>query len=121
MQRRPFVVLIRVERLNWPEICRRHPDQWVVLADIAWRDSRTSALESAIVLGHGSTRDAAINTARRHLDQRSDEFACFYTKRYIFWMRPNGRPGGSPSGRIRPDDRGTPTRANSARHLQGRL
>ena len=91
---RPFIAGKIHERLDWQEICRRYPDEWVILAGIEWPNGRSSELQSALVVAHASTRDAALDAARMALRERVDEFACLFTTRYIFWRRPNGRPGG---------------------------
>jgi hypothetical protein len=94
MASRPFVAGTIHDRLDWHEICRRYPDRWVILAGIEWPHGRSSELRSALVLAHASTRDAALDAARSVLHERIDEFACFFTTRYMFWSRPDGRPGG---------------------------
>jgi hypothetical protein len=94
MSSAPFITVPNDKRLVWQEICRRYPEQWVVLAHIDWPNCRSAELQSAVVVAHAPTRDAALDAARPRLDDLRDEFACLYTKRYIFWMRPNGRPGG---------------------------
>jgi len=90
----PFIVIPKDERLTWQEICERYPEQWVVLAHIDWPNCRSAEFRWAVVVGRAATRDAALDAARPRLDELRDEFACFFTKRYIFWRRPNGWPGG---------------------------
>jgi hypothetical protein len=90
----PFITIPKDERLEWQVICERYPEQWVVLVQIDWPNCRSAEFRSAVVVGHAATRDAALDAAQPRLDELRDEFACFFTKRYIFWMRPNGHPGG---------------------------
>jgi hypothetical protein len=94
MSATPFITVPRDERLSRQEICRRHPERWVVLAHIDWQSCSSAELRSAVVVSHAVTRNAALDAARPRLDELGDEFACFNTKRYIFWMRPSGLPGG---------------------------
>ncbi|MEO8844401.1 MAG: hypothetical protein ABI591_06160 [Kofleriaceae bacterium] len=86
----PFITIPKDERLEWQVICERYPEQWVVLVQIDWPNCRSAEFGSAVVVGHAATHDAALDAAQ----PSRDEFACFFTKRYIFWMRPNGHPGG---------------------------
>jgi hypothetical protein len=89
-----FITIPNDQRLGWQEICERYPEQWVVLVHIEWPNCRSAEFRSAAVVGHAESREAALDAARPKLDELRDEFACFFTKRYIFWRRPNGRPGG---------------------------
>ncbi len=81
-------------RLDWQEICRRYPDQWVILVGIEWPDSRSSELRSALVVAHAPDRGDALEAARLALRERVDELACLFTTREMYWARPDGRPGG---------------------------
>lgn len=53
------------------------------------RICRSAEFRSAVVVGHAESREVALDAARSRLDELRDEFACFFTKRYIFWRRPN--------------------------------
>ena len=66
------------ERLTWAEVCRRHPDQWVVLADTEWVDASTFEFTATRVVGYGRRRSDAIARARAALD-RYRRSGCFYT------------------------------------------
>lgn len=47
------------ESLPWAEICARYPDQYVCLVDIVHDEMGSPVIETARVVGHGPTRDAA--------------------------------------------------------------
>ncbi len=94
MASRPFVAGKIYERLEWTEVCRLHPEQWVVLVDIEWSNGKGAELRSASLVAHAESRAAVLDAARSVLDRRSDEFACLYTTRDIYWSRPSGLPGG---------------------------
>jgi hypothetical protein len=66
------------EPLTWQEICRRYPDQWVALVDIAWVDE--DEVRGARVAGHGPRRADPLEQAR-HLHSRYEEIGHFFTGR----------------------------------------
>lgn len=66
------------ERLGWPEICARYPDEWVVLGDIDWIDEDQGEFRTATVLGHGKQRAEAMRAADPQLPAGRD-FARLYT------------------------------------------
>lgn len=67
-----------LERLTWEEICRRLPDQWVVLVDIGWvNDTDFDFTTAAVIAHHKHRRDASpdVKAARA----RNIEVGCFWT------------------------------------------
>ena len=52
------------ERLTWQEICKRHPDEWVALAEVDWIDDVSLEFRSAIVAGHGPRRTDPLDQTR---------------------------------------------------------
>lgn len=66
------------EPLRWPEICRRYPDQYVCLVDIARAELRSPEIVSARVVGRGATQEAAFEPIRE-LGERYPRFAVRYT------------------------------------------
>jgi len=70
----PFVS----EPLSWPEICARHPDEWVALVEIEWVNENDLDFRSARVAGHGKTRKEPLDQARP-LRARYDEIGHFFT------------------------------------------
>lgn len=52
------------ERLTWQEICARHPDEWVALAEVDWIDDLSLEFRSAIVAGHGPRRSDPLDQIR---------------------------------------------------------
>lgn len=53
---RPLPSLPSAERLSWNQICKRHPDQWVVLVDIKDHPSAVD-ITSAVVFARCDERD----------------------------------------------------------------
>lgn len=52
-------------RMTWKEICKTYPNQWVVLAHMAYDDNEDpSNVLSAVVLGHSQTRAQCIRDTR---------------------------------------------------------
>jgi hypothetical protein len=47
------------ERLTWPQIRERYPDQWVVLVESDW-DAQRGTYDTARALGCGASRAEAI-------------------------------------------------------------
>jgi hypothetical protein len=71
------------ERLTWDEICRRHPEQWVVLADIT-RVSRTDfAFTGAEVIATFTERKAATPTMKELHAANRRSVGCFFTGNLI--------------------------------------
>lgn len=64
------------EPLTWPEICARHPNEWVVLVEVDWIDE--DDFRSARVAGHGKTRKEPLVQARS-MWSRYGEIAHFFT------------------------------------------
>jgi hypothetical protein len=46
------------ERLTWNEICRRYPDEWVVLVETEWVNDTDFEFRSAVVVAHHNSRKA---------------------------------------------------------------
>jgi hypothetical protein len=66
------------ERLTWEEICKRFPDEWVVLTDIDWvNDTDFEFGTAAVIARHKRRRDASpdVKAARA----RNVEVGCFWT------------------------------------------
>jgi hypothetical protein len=55
---------VETEPLTWGEICRRYPDQYVCLIDIATPARGNPEIVSARVVGHGETRSDAFAPIR---------------------------------------------------------
>ena len=68
------------ERLTWDAVCRRYPDEWVVLADTEWVNDTDFELRATTVIGHGKGRAEALAQARPLLE-RCDRFGFFFTGR----------------------------------------
>ena len=66
------------ERLKWDEICARHRDRWVILADIAWVNSTDFEFAGAEVIAAFETRQAAMSTMKELIAQRR-KVGCFWT------------------------------------------
>ena len=47
------------ERLSWAEICRRFPNEWVVITDADWENDTDFEFGTALVLGHYKSRKEA--------------------------------------------------------------
>jgi hypothetical protein len=67
------------EPLTWEEICRRYPDQWVVLVEMDWIED-VDELRTARVAGHGPRRKDPLVQARP-LRERHREMGHFFTGR----------------------------------------
>lgn len=66
------------ERLTWPEICRRHPDEWVMLVDLD-DDEDDLAIRSAVVIGHGPSRKELYAATRERLAASHTTSTCRFT------------------------------------------
>ena len=73
-------ITANVERITWDEVCRRYPDEWVMLVDIDWVNETDFVFRSAIAVGHGPHRRDVFAQARALLDGYSG-FACYFTGR----------------------------------------
>lgn len=67
------------ERLSWPQICERYPDQWVALVEMDW-DEETDEFTTARVAGHGTTRSEPF-AQMRGAGLRYDDVGHFFTGR----------------------------------------
>jgi len=66
------------ERLTWPEIRERFPDQWVVLVEHDWDEHDLASYNTARILGCGTSRADAVARARPALDAYNC-YGCRYT------------------------------------------
>lgn len=66
------------ERLTWPEICRRYPDEWVMLVDLD-DDEDDPEIRSAVVIGHGPARRELFAATRERLASYHTTGACRFT------------------------------------------
>lgn len=68
------------ERMTWDEICRRFPDEWVVLVDADWVDDHNFEFGDAHVFAHRASRGEA--TKAMGVACRSfANVGCFFTGR----------------------------------------
>ena len=66
------------ERLSWSEICKRFPDEWVVLVDTDWANDTDFEFGGATVIGHHKRRkDASPDVKAAFVDHV--EVGCFWT------------------------------------------
>ena len=66
------------DRLTWDEICKRFPDEWVVMTNIDRLNDTDFEFRAALVLGHYKRRKEAsphIKAAFEH----HDEIGCYWT------------------------------------------
>jgi hypothetical protein len=62
------------ERLTWPEICRRYPDEWVVVVERERLDETDEADEvtiefcTAVIVAHHKTRKEASSAVKTALE-----------------------------------------------------
>jgi len=70
------------ERLTWDEICARHPDRWVVLADIDWVNDTDFEFTGAEIIATFEIRKAASPTIKA-LHAADREVGCFWTGELI--------------------------------------
>lgn len=66
------------ERLTWPQIRERYPDQWVVLVEHDWDEHNLSSYNTARALACGASRAEALARARPALDAYNC-YGCRYT------------------------------------------
>jgi hypothetical protein len=67
-----------VEHLTWDAICARHPDCWVILADIGWVNDTDFEFTWAEVVATFPDRKAASPTVKA-LIAAGREAGCFWT------------------------------------------
>jgi hypothetical protein len=70
------------ERLTWGEICRRYPDEWVVMAEIDWLNDTDFEFVTALLLAHHKTRKEASPSVKAAL-KRWRGVGSFFTGRLI--------------------------------------
>jgi hypothetical protein len=78
--------LREVERLTWPEICSRYPDQYVCLIEVDRLHPRDLDFRTARVVGHGKTRREALDQAFPFCD--TDTEIAFRFTGQIKYVRP---------------------------------
>jgi hypothetical protein len=66
------------EPLTWDEICDRHLDEWVCLAEIDFTHPNDLPFRTARVIGHGKTQSESLDQATTSFPQY-DEIGHFYT------------------------------------------
>ena len=66
------------ERLTWPQIRERYPDQWVVMIEHDWDEHDLANYTTARVLGPGPSRAEAGASAQPALDAYQS-WGCRYT------------------------------------------
>lgn len=71
--------LVPPERLSWVEICRRYPEEWVMLVEIERPEPFDPAIVSATVVGHGPSRKAVGAATRDLVAERYGGGACRFT------------------------------------------
>jgi hypothetical protein len=69
---------IHADRLTWDEICKRFPDEWVVLVDTDWVNDRDFEFGTALVVAHHKRRKDASPDVKIAF-QTQDEVGCFWT------------------------------------------
>jgi hypothetical protein len=73
---------------TWDEICARHPDEWVCLAEIDFVHPNNLEFRTARVIGHGKTQSESLDQATTAFPQYS-EIGHFYTNESaITYLRP---------------------------------
>jgi hypothetical protein len=66
------------ERLSWEEICKRFPDEWVVLVDVDWENDTDFTFGGAMVIGHHKRRKDASPDVKAAFEHH-DEVGTFWT------------------------------------------
>lgn len=73
----------RPEPITWDEICARHPDRWVALADIEWVNDTDFEFTGAEVVATFVDRKGASPTMKAlHAANRSS-VGCFWTGQLV--------------------------------------
>jgi hypothetical protein len=76
------------EPLTWAEICARHPDEWVCLAEIVTTRPNDLEFRTARVIGRGKTQAESLDQAMTSFPQY-DEIGHLYTGEIsIAYLRP---------------------------------
>lgn len=70
-----------LDRLTWPEVCERYPEQWVVLVDVDWVDETWSEFRTAVVAAHGARPEDPLVQAEPLLPRFPDQAHLFTGKR----------------------------------------
>ena len=66
------------ERLTWDEICKRYPDEWVVLVETDWVNDCDFNFRSAKVFGHAKRRKESSPIVKDAF-RTYQGVGCFYT------------------------------------------
>jgi len=76
------------EPLTWAEICARHPDEWVCVAEIDRIHPDDFEFRTARVIGHGKTQSESLDQASAAFPQY-DDIGHFYTSELeLTYVRP---------------------------------
>jgi hypothetical protein len=76
------------EPLTWDEICVRHPDAWVCLAEMDRIHPNDFEFRTARVIGHGKTQGESLDRAMAAFP-RYDDIGHFYTSELeLTYFRP---------------------------------
>lgn len=79
MEHATATTFVPPERLSWAEICRRYPEQWVMLVEIERAEPFDPAIRSAVVVAHGTSRKAIGADTRGLVAERYGGGACRFT------------------------------------------
>ena len=69
-----------MQRVNWDEIRRSYPDEWVVCVDTDYSQPHSFPFRSTCVVGHGADRRAVLAETREAVAHYQG-FGCFFTGR----------------------------------------
>jgi hypothetical protein len=76
------------EPLTWDEICARHPDEWVCLAEVHFTHPHKLAFRTARLIGHGKTRSESRDQATSLFPQCKVVMNIYTTDLVITYFRP---------------------------------
>lgn len=77
-------VMPSVERLTWAEVCRRYPNQWVVVVDMETASDSYQPFDIAVVVAHHDRRPDASPSVKAAY-QTHDEVGSFWTGPHRIW------------------------------------
>lgn len=72
-------MLVPPERLSWAEICRRYPDEWVMLTGFESPEEDSPDIASGVVVGHGRSRKAVWAASKTLEAGRDAGLTCVFT------------------------------------------
>lgn len=76
------------EPLTWDEICARHPDEWVCLAEVHFTHPHKLAFRTAGLIGHGKTRSESRDQATSLFPRCKVVMNIYTTDLVITYFRP---------------------------------